>query len=111
MSELSDTVAVGAKGVNHLGDSSVTFPPDRLAAALRGFKPPGILAILLILAGNELFVPLSAILVLVWARLSLTPWRDLGFVRPRSWLVSIFVGVTVGICFKLVMKAVVMPLF
>ena len=44
-------------------------PADRLAADLRGFGPIGILAILVIvLAGMFPFVPLSAILVLVWVR-------------------------------------------
>lgn len=109
MSELSDTVAVAPKDASGPEDSSITRPGDRLAAALRGFKPPGILAILLILAGNDLFVPLSAFLVFVWAWLSRTPWRDLGFVRPLSWLVTILTGVALGVCFKLAMKAVVMP--
>ncbi|MCA1601876.1 MAG: hypothetical protein LC776_09635 [Acidobacteria bacterium] len=44
-------------------------PPsdDSVAEGLRGFGPLGVLAILVILfAGNYPFVPLSAILVLVW---------------------------------------------
>jgi membrane protease YdiL (CAAX protease family) len=93
-------------------DSISTFSPEnRLAASLRGFGPLGILAIVLILAGNELFVPLSAILVLVWARLSRTPWREIGYVRPRSWIGSIVIGTVFGVAFKLTMKALVMPLF
>jgi len=48
---------------------------DRLAARLRRFGPLGILAILVILAGNVLLVPLSAVLVLLWAWRSRTPWR------------------------------------
>jgi len=36
---------------------------DHLAASLRGFGPIGLLAILVILSGNLLFVPLSALLV------------------------------------------------
>ena len=83
---------------------------DRLAAALRRFGPLGILAIVLILAGNDLFVPLSAILVLVWRRLSRTPWREIGYARPRSWISSIFIGITFGAALKFVMKAIVMPL-
>ena len=82
--------------------------PD--AARLRGFGPLGILAILIILAGNFLFAPLSAILVLVWARLSRTPWREIGYVRPKSWIGSIAVGIVFGCTFKLLMKAIVMPL-
>jgi membrane protease YdiL (CAAX protease family) len=83
---------------------------DPIAARLRGFGPLGILAILIILAGNFLFTPLSAILVLVWARVSRTPWREIGFVRPKSWIGSIALGIAFGAAFKLLMKAVVMPL-
>ena len=83
---------------------------DRFASALRRFGPLGVLSIVLILAGNELFVPLSAILVLVWVRLSRTPWREIGYARPRSWIISILIGITFGVAFKFVMKAIVMPL-
>ncbi len=83
---------------------------DRGARALRGFGPLGILAILLILAGNFLVAPLSAILVLVWVRLSRTPWRDIGYVRPKNWIISLAVGIAFGCVFKLLMKAIVMPL-
>lgn len=83
---------------------------DRFAAALRGFGPLGILAIIVILAGNFLIAPLSAILVLVWVKLSRTPWRGIGYVRPKSWIGAVVVGIVFGIAFKLVMKAIVMPL-
>ena len=83
---------------------------DRLAASLRGFGPIGILAILFILAGNAVFLPLSAILVLTWARLSRTPWREIGYVRPKSWLSALAVGIGFGVVFKFLMKAIVMPL-
>lgn len=83
---------------------------DRFAARLRGFGPLGIVAILVILAGNGLFVPLSALLVLVWVRLSRTPWREIGYVRPTSWLRTVAVGITFGIALKLLMKMIVMPL-
>jgi membrane protease YdiL (CAAX protease family) len=86
-------------------------PGDRLAADLRGFGPLGILAILVIvLAGIVPFVPLSAILVLVWARWSRTPWREIGYVRPKSWTRDLAVGIAFGIAFKFLMKAMVMPL-
>ncbi len=81
-----------------------------MAARLRGLGPLGILAIVIILAGNYLFTPLSAVLVLVWAWLSRTPWREIGFVRPKSWIGSITVGIVFGGAFKLLMKAVAMPL-
>jgi membrane protease YdiL (CAAX protease family) len=81
---------------------------DPLAVALRGFGPVGILAILVIsLVGSP---PISAVLILVWAARSGTPWRELGYVRPRSWFRSVVIGVVLGAAFKLTMKAVVMPL-
>jgi len=82
---------------------------DRVAAGLRGFGPLGILAILVIAAGT-LVAPLGAVLVLVWARLSRTPWREIGYVRPASWIGSLAVGVVFGSAFKFLMKMIVMPL-
>ena len=87
--------------------SGVDYP---VAARLRGFGPLGVLAILIILAGDFLVAPLSAVLVLVWARLSGTPWREIGYVRPKSWIGSVAVGIVFGAAFKLLMKAVVMPI-
>src|SRR5437867_11391061 len=92
------------------GNTSHT-PSSHLAEQLHGFGPVGLLALLIILAGNLLVVPLSAVLLLVWARLSQTPWRTLGFAVPRSWTRTFAIGIPFGIAFKLAMKAVVMPLF
>jgi membrane protease YdiL (CAAX protease family) len=92
------------------GDDPPSNRDDRFAERLRGFGPLGILAILIILAGNFLFLPLSALLVLVWAWFSGTPWAELGFVRPKSWMRSVLNGIIFGAAFKLVMKALVMPL-
>jgi len=83
---------------------------ERIARRLRGFGLLGILSILIILGGNALFLPLSAILALVWAWLSNTPWRDLGFVRPRSWTRTILLGILQGVALKFAMKSIVMPL-
>ncbi|MFL5312348.1 MAG: CPBP family intramembrane glutamic endopeptidase [Myxococcales bacterium] len=83
---------------------------DRVAAGLRGFGPLGIAAFLVIAAGNLVVAPLSAVLVLVWARLSRTPWREIGYVRPESWTGDLALGILFGAAFKLVMKIVVMPL-
>ena len=83
---------------------------DRVAARLRGFGPLGILAILVILAGNMVVAPLSAVLVLVWAWRSHTPWREIGYARPDSWTRSLAFGIAFGIAFKFLMKAIVMPL-
>lgn len=84
---------------------------DRVAAELRGFGPLGILAIVVILLGNAVVIPLSAVLVLLWAWRSRTPWREIGYVRPRSWTRTVIVGIVFGIAFKFLMKTIVMPLF
>ena len=79
-------------------------------AKLRGFGPFGLLAILLILAAGFVAGPLgAALLVLLWRWLSKTPWTELGYVRPS--VKSILIAIPAGILFKLVMKALVMPLF
>ncbi len=83
---------------------------DRIAAGLRGFGPLGIFAILLIFAGNVVVVPLSALLVLAWAGLSRTPWREIGYVRPESWTGSLAIGVAFGIALKFLMEMIMMPL-
>jgi membrane protease YdiL (CAAX protease family) len=67
------------------------------------------LAIVVIFAA-QILAPLGAVLVLVWARMSHTPWRKIGYVRPQSWVVSTAVGLIVGVCFKVIMKSLVMPL-
>jgi len=90
--------------------TSETSTEQRLPAQLRGFGPLGILSILIILSGNFLFVPLSAILVLGWRSLSHTPWREIGYVRPKSWTRTFAIGIVFGVAFKFLMKAIVMPL-
>ncbi len=90
-------------------NSGSPLPQDRFAEELRGFGALGILAVLVIAAG-QIFAPLSAVLVLVWTRLSRTPWREIGYVRPRTWIGSLAIGIVFGIAFKLLMKAIVMPL-
>jgi membrane protease YdiL (CAAX protease family) len=93
-----------------LADSAPTSD-DRAAAALRGFGPVGILAILVVVvAGSQGLVPVGALLVLAWARASRTPWGALGFARPRTWPVTVAGGVALGVALKLLMKSVVMPL-
>jgi membrane protease YdiL (CAAX protease family) len=87
-------------------------PGDRVATSLRGFGPLGLLAMLVIvLVGNFPVAPLGAVLALVWVRWSHTPWREIGYIRPKSWARDLAVGVAFGITFKLLMKAIVMPLF
>ena len=83
---------------------------DRVAERLRGFGPLGLLSIVLILAGNLVVSPLSAVLVLLWARLSRTPWSAIGYVRPRSWMIGLLGGILFGSALKILMKSLVMPL-
>jgi membrane protease YdiL (CAAX protease family) len=89
---------------------------DQFAGQLRRFGPLGILAIILILfTGNlslgPIVVPVGAILVMGWVRLSHTPWCEIGYVRPRNWIADIALGLALGIALKFLMKALVMPLF
>ena len=89
------------------------LPPltgDRFAAQLRGFGPLGVVAMLVILGANFVAAPLSAVLVLVWVWRSETPWRDIGYVPPPSWIRTITGGVVFGSALKLVLKAIMMPL-
>jgi hypothetical protein len=83
---------------------------DHFSAALRGFGPIGIVAILVVLAGNFLVAPLSAIFALVWVAWSRTPWREIGFVRPVSWVRTVAIGIAFGSAFKLLLKMIVLPL-
>lgn len=98
------SIAIAPEKCNDFDGCSRSLHP------LRGFGPIGLLAILTILAGNFLFVPLSALLVLAWAWRSGTPWHELGFVLPVNWPRTIAIGLALGIALKLVMKAIVMPL-
>jgi membrane protease YdiL (CAAX protease family) len=84
-------------------------PDDPMAARLRGFGPVGLLAILVIVL-TSVIKPLSGLLMLLWAWRSHTPWREIGYARPRSWIGSLAVGIVFGCAFKLLMKAIVMPL-
>lgn len=82
--------------------------PARVAALLRGFGPVGIIVFLIIeLAGPPWF---RGLLVLLWVWLSRTPWREIGYVRPKHWMRDLTIGIGFGIVFKVLMKAVVMPL-
>jgi membrane protease YdiL (CAAX protease family) len=82
---------------------------DRIAERLRGFGPLGIMAVAVIVA-SQLLAPLNAVLVLIWAKRSRTPWSEIGYVRARSWFGESAIGLILGIAFKFLMKAIVMPL-
>jgi membrane protease YdiL (CAAX protease family) len=104
-----------------LGPSVATASPppsdDNFAAGLRGFGPLGLVAIAAIVLsgnvfiGNMVVVPVAAPLTLLWVWRSRTPWRQLGYARPRSWIATVVAGIAFGIALKFAMKALVMPLF
>jgi membrane protease YdiL (CAAX protease family) len=106
-----------------VSEPAASLPPatapadDEVASSLRGFGPVGLVALaLIVLTGNVqvapmVFVPLGALLTLLWVRLSRTPWSAIGYVRPRSWVVTILTGTLAGAALKLAMKAIVTPLF
>lgn len=96
--------------------SAPHVPADRTAATLRGFGPVGIGSILVILLAGNVAVsglpvaPIGATLALLWTWRSRTPWREIGFAPPRSWLRTLALGVVFGSVLKMVMKMIVMPL-
>jgi membrane protease YdiL (CAAX protease family) len=65
---------------------------------------------LIIAAGATVAMPVGAMLILLWVWQSATPWRDIGYVNPKSWVGTVAIGTLLGIGFKILMKAVVMPL-
>src|SRR5258708_39863464 len=90
-------------------DTTIESSDEALAARLRGFGPLGVVAILVLVAGNLILPPLSAILVLVWVTLSRTPSREIGYVRPKSWPRTLATGIIFGSAFKFMIKAMCMP--
>jgi hypothetical protein len=80
------------------------------AAQLRGFGPHGVAAMAVILVGALIGPLVAAILVLIWARLSGTSVRALGFCRPSKWTATLLGGAALGVTAKLALKAIVMPL-
>ncbi len=85
------------------------LPDDPFAARLRAFGPTGLTAIAVVLAGNFLFAPLSALLALARAQRSRTPFAALGFAPLRHPVTTIVAAIVLGAAFKLLMKAIVMP--
>lgn len=88
---------------------------DHFSAELRGFGPLGIIAFLLILLSGTLVIhpvaiPVSALLVLLWVRLSHTPWKDIGYRKPTNWFMTIAAGILIGFVLKITMKAILLPL-
>jgi len=109
MTRVDETLSHETRSGGSTPDNSLTPRGDRLAVELRGFGPVGLLAILVVLGANLLPL-LGPILVLAWASRSHTPWREIGYVRPRSWALTALGGIVFGIALKLLMKSVIMPL-
>ena len=82
----------------------------RIAQNLAGFGPAGTLVFLAICGASAVFTPAGAALVLVWAWLSLTPSRNIGLVRPGSWMNGLLLGVLLGLSEKFILKAIILPL-
>ncbi|HWY16658.1 MAG TPA: CPBP family intramembrane glutamic endopeptidase [Rhizomicrobium sp.] len=83
---------------------------DIIARRLSGFGPLGTLVFVAICAVSALFAPGAALLVLLWTWASRTPWREIGLVRPGSWLNGLLIGIALGLAEKLLLKAVILPL-
>lgn len=52
----------------------------------------------------------GALLALAWVRLSGSPWRDIGYSKPKSWIAAVVIGVVFGVLLKFLLKAVLLPL-
>ena len=93
------------------GPETTSAEADSLGHGLRGFGPTGVFAILVVLlAGNLGPIPAGGLLALLWARMTRTPLREFGYVRPASWARTAVTGILCGVAFKFAMKALVMPL-
>jgi len=68
------------------------------------------LAIFVIATGTLVTPFLGAVLVLGWTWRSQTPWHEIGFAQPKSWIGCLAIGIAFGCALKLLSKSVVMPL-
>jgi membrane protease YdiL (CAAX protease family) len=94
-----------------LGETSAIRTVDQtLARKLRGFGPLGVVAFLVIAALGPVLEPLGTVLVFAWVNASETAWREIGFVRPKSWVRITTAGIVFGCALKFFLKAIVMPL-
>jgi membrane protease YdiL (CAAX protease family) len=87
--------------------------PDRweqIASQLRRWDGLGALAFLAIATSLWIATPVAALLVLVWAWLSRTPFKAIGLVRPGSWTAGLLAGVALGLIEKFLLKALILPL-
>jgi membrane protease YdiL (CAAX protease family) len=84
--------------------------PTTFRDSLRGYGPLGIVATVAIAALALLGPIFAAVLILLWTWASRTPWAEIGFGRPKSWIGGALTGIVLGVALKFAMKAVVMPL-
>ena len=77
---------------------------------LRGYGPVGWLAFVGIYIASVLIPPVGTLLVLLWTRLSRTPWAKVGLARPKSWLGTIIAGVLLALVLRALTTYVVGPL-
>jgi tetratricopeptide (TPR) repeat protein len=61
---------------------------------------------MLVIMAGQILAPLNAVLVRVWARRSHTPSDEIGYVRPRSWIGGLVVGLAFGGAFEFLVKAI-----
>ena len=83
---------------------------EELAKSARKRIWRDMIAVIAVVAASFAGAVVGAIAVLLWARLSLTPMRELGISAPRSWFRLLAGAVAFGIALRLVSKALVMPL-
>ena len=98
-------------------DSTHQTTDNDLSTSLRGLGIVGaFFTIAVVLIGNVavtnvMVLPIGAVLVLIWVKITKVPWSEIGYAKPKSWVVVVVAGLILGIAFKLLMKAIVMPLF
>ena len=88
--------------------SATATAPD-FRDSLRGLGPFGTIAFLIVTAGAFVFMPIAAALILIWAWISRTPWREIGLAAPKSWIGGAVAGIAIGIALKFLLKAVILP--
>jgi hypothetical protein len=87
--------APAAAGASRPAAPGSPGPRRGFAAALRGYGPIGLVAILVIMFSGAPW--LGGLLALGWARVTGTPLRDIGFARPRRWLADAALGIVLGV--------------
>ena len=82
-----------------------------LAERLRGFGPLGVLRNARRRRGHP-GDPIPRARCWSWdgSGWSQTPWHEIGYARPKSWIGSLAIGIAFGCALKLLLKSVVMPL-